>query len=285
MVERWQHIEDLGFDSLWLADHFVNSYQPSQFWLEAWTLLSALAAETSRIRIGTLVTPIGLRNPAVLARQALTVDHISNGRLELGLGAGVADDTGYAMIGLPDWEPPERVAHFREAVEIIDSMLRNEVTTYDGSHYRIKEAYMRPAPIQQPRPPLTLAALGPSMLKIAAKYADRWNTYVLPGGTPEEAVLAIRERNDRLDEACAKVGRDPGEVVRSLLFYGRSSGNPFASVDAFQDLVGRYRETGISEFIFYYPTEEFYKPANEDQPQVFERVAREVIPALRAPAS
>src|SRR5207249_7573886 len=83
MVERWQHIEGLGFDSLWLADHFVNSYQPSQFWLEAWTLLSALAAQTSRIRIGTLVTPVGLRNPAVLARQALTVDHISNGRLAL----------------------------------------------------------------------------------------------------------------------------------------------------------------------------------------------------------
>src|SRR5439155_22793847 len=163
----------------------------------------------------------------------------------------------------------------REAVEIIDSMLRNEVTTYEGNHYRIKEAVMRPAPIQQPRPPLTLAALGPSMLKIAAKYADRWSTYVQPGGTPEEAVVTVRERNDRLDEACAQVERDPGEIARSLLVYGRSSGNPFASVDAFRDFVGRYRETGMSEFIFYYPPEEFYKPASEDQQQVFERVARE----------
>ena len=120
------------------------------------------------------------------------------------------------------------------------------------------------------------------MLKIAPKYADRWSTYVQPGGSSEEAVATVRERNNRLDEACAKLGRDPGEVVRSLLVYGRSSGNPFASVDAFQDLVGTYRETGMSEIIFYYPPEEFYKPANEDQPQVFERVAREVIPAFRS---
>src|SRR3954467_5777211 len=187
MVERWQRIEALGFDHVWLADHFLNPYNPPQFWLEAWTLLTGLAAQTSRIRIGTLVTPIGLRNPAVLARQALTVDHISNGRLELGLGTGVADDTSYSMIGLPEWGPAERVGHFREAVEIIDLMLSNETTNYQGKYYQINGAVMRPAPIQQPRPPFTLAALGPTMLKIAARYADRWNTYIEAGGTPEEA--------------------------------------------------------------------------------------------------
>lgn len=111
-------MEEAGFDSIWLADHFVNDMQPTAPWFEAWTLLAALATQTEKIRIGTLVTPITWRNPAWLARQAMTVDHISNGRLEIGIGAGAPAqiDCSYSMTGTPDWPPAERVDRVREVV-------------------------------------------------------------------------------------------------------------------------------------------------------------------------
>ena len=133
MVARWQHIETLGLDGVMLADHFVNFAQPKAPWFEAWTLLSALATQTKTIRIG-LLSAIPWRNPAFLARQAMTVDHISNGRLELGLGAAAPGtiDISYTMTGIPDWPPKERVDRFREAVEIVDQLLRNPETSYEG---------------------------------------------------------------------------------------------------------------------------------------------------------
>ena len=171
LVERWQCLGELGFDSAWVADHFVNPFFPSEPFLDGWTLLSALATQTKRIRLGTIVTNISLHNPAVLAKQALTVDHVSGGRLELGIGAGGAE-TDHTRTGAPDWNPPERAARLREVVEILDQMLRNEVTTYQGHYYQIESAEMHPAPLQRPRPPLTLAALGSKSLKTAARYAD-----------------------------------------------------------------------------------------------------------------
>ena len=122
LVKRWQFIEQVGFDSLWVADHFTVWFRPyvDMPWFEAWTTLSSLATQTSKIRIGTLVTSITWRNPAWLARQALTVDHISHGRLELGLGTGVHGDLGHSMTGIEDWTPRERVERFGEYVEIID---------------------------------------------------------------------------------------------------------------------------------------------------------------------
>ena len=124
MVEHCQHLESLGVDSVWIGDHFVDPYVPAGYWFEAWTLLAALAAVTRRIRLGTLVASITLRNPALLARQAMTIDHISNGRLELGIGAGRAP-LDHSMTSIPNWETPERARRFRECVEIVDQMLRN----------------------------------------------------------------------------------------------------------------------------------------------------------------
>jgi hypothetical protein len=187
------------------------------------------------------------------------------------------------MMGVDNWPAPERVARFREAVQIIDSMLRTEVTTFEGRYYTAREAAMNPRPVQQPRPPLTIAALGPAMIRIAAAYADTWNTFVERGLTPEEGLKAIHKRNEMLDDYCGEIGREPGEISRSLLVFDRSAPiSPFASVGAFEDLVGKYREAGINEFIFYYPPQEWYQSANEDAEEVFERVAREVIPGMRA---
>jgi alkanesulfonate monooxygenase SsuD/methylene tetrahydromethanopterin reductase-like flavin-dependent oxidoreductase (luciferase family) len=277
-VERWKFIESLGFDSVWVADHFVDPYEPNSPWFEGWTLLAALASQIKRIRIGTLVSSIPLRNPAILARQALTVDHISNGRLELGLGTGVSGklDPVYSMIGIEDWPPQERVARFREVVEIVDQCLRNRVTTYKGQYYRLKDAVMTPKPVQQPRPPITIGAMGPSMLKLAARYADTWNS--VPGewhASPDKMLEDTRRRNSLLDDYCEEIGRDPQTLRRSLLIFGSEAQTVFNSADAFEAVVERYWNVGITEFIFYYPF-------RDEQIPVFEKIARNVIPKLRA---
>ena len=277
-VERWKFIEALGFDTVWVADHFVDPFEPNSPWFEGWTLLAALASQTNRIRIGTLVTSIPLRNPAVLARQALTVDHISNGRLELGLGTGVSGeiDPVYSMIGIEDWLPQERVARFREIVEIVDQCLRNRVTTYQGQYYQLKDAVMIPAPIQQPRPPITIGAMGRSMLKIAARYADTWNFVPSEWRAPLDKKLEnTRQRNKLLDGYCEEIGRDPQTLRRSLLVFGLEAETVFDSVDAFETVVERYLDVGITEFIFYYPK-------RDEQIPVFEQIAKKVIPKLRA---
>ena len=159
-----ENIEDLGFDVVGVADHFVDWTNPPRPWFEAWTLLAALARETKRIRITTTVSQIPLRPPAMFARQALTVDHLSDGRLELGLGIGLPIDPSYEMMGVPNWTPKERVDRFGEYVEVIGRMLSNEVTTYNGRYYEIEGAVMNPRPVQSPRPPLTIAAMGTRML-------------------------------------------------------------------------------------------------------------------------
>jgi alkanesulfonate monooxygenase SsuD/methylene tetrahydromethanopterin reductase-like flavin-dependent oxidoreductase (luciferase family) len=288
LVERWQYLDELGFDSVWVADHFTNPWHPNEPWLEAWTLLSALAAHTERIRLGTMVTNISLHNPAVLAKQALTVDHASNGRLELGIGAGGAP-TDHAMTGVPNWEPRERAARLREYVEIVDQMLRNEVTTYQGNYYHVEGSQMHPAPIQRPRPPLTLAALGPKTLRITAEYADSWNFYPEYGLTVQQSLEQTARRNRMLDEYCAELGRDPGEISRSLLAIPHMVDKPFDSDDAFHDFVGRYREAGIDEFIFYWWREDAleygYDRALVERSadrETLERLATVAIPNLRA---
>jgi len=264
-LERWRLFERLGFDSAWDCDHYVQPSRPGGPYLEAWTLLAALAAGTERIRVGVLVSCNTFRHPALLAKEAVTVDHISGGRLELGLGAGWYEPE-HTMFGI-DFPPPRvLVDRFREAVEVVDGLLRNELTTYEGTHYRLRDAPSRPGPVQRPRPPLTLGAHGPRMLRIVARYADSWNSF----GTTDQ----IRSRNAILDEACAEIGRDPKEVLRSLYYWGsRADADPWSSTDAFLDVVGRYREAGIEEFILDHP--------RDDQLDVLERVAADVLPGLR----
>ncbi len=284
IAERWQHFETLGFDSVWVVDHFVNPYHSTGPWFECWTLLAALAARTTTIRVGTLVTSIIYRNPALLARQALTVDHISQGRLELGIGATTPRDVSHGMTGVKVWDVGERVGRFRETIEIVDQMLRNEVTTYQGHYYQIDAAEMHPAPIQKPRPPLTIAAHGPKTLKIAATYGDSWSTYA-GGPSAREELEITRQRNDMLNELAIDVGRDPNTITRSLAV-GWTHDRPFDSLDSFYEFVGRYREVGINEFVFAYWTREEHTPEfgqllHITDDGMLERIAGEAIPALR----
>jgi F420-dependent oxidoreductase-like protein len=265
LVERWRLFDQLGFDSAWDCDHFIQPSRPTGPYFEAWTLLAALAAVTDRIRIGVLVSCNTFRHPSLLAKEALTVDHVSNGRLELGIGAGWYEPE-HPMFGIEMPPPGELVTRYREAVELVDRLLRNDTTSYAGRFYQVREAPMRPRPIQQPRPPLMLAAHKRKMLRIVAEYADTWNSF----GTVDE----MRTRNTMLDEHCAEIGRDPKGIVRSL--YGWAAmmpHDPWQSLDAFNEMVGRYSEAGVNEFLIDQPRPE--------QQAVLERVAAEVLPSLR----
>lgn len=266
LKERWAWFETLGFDSLWLPDHFVPTARPDGPWFEAWTLLSALALVATKPRIGVLVSSNTFRHPSLLAKMAVTVDHISDGRLDLGIGAGWFVPE-HEMFGLDFPETKELVDRYMEAVRLIDQYLRNDRTSFDGTWYSLREAPNRPAPVQRPRPPLVLGAHGPRMIRFAAHYADTWNSR----GTPAE----IRQRNETLDEACAKIGRDPKLITRSLLYViaQMPEEQPWASIEAFEDFIGRFSEAGMSDFIL--------QPPPPEQFGTVERIAREVIPGLR----
>ena len=247
-VERWQLFERLGFESAWVCDHLVQPSRPTGPYFEAWALLAGLAARTEKIRIGVLVTSNTFRNPAVLAKMAVTVDHISNGRLEVGLGAGwyVPEHT---MFGIPFPETKELVSRFREAVQVVDLIMREDTSSFDGTYYQLKDAQSRPASVQKPRPPLVLGAFGPRMLKIVATYADTWNAF----GTPAE----MRERNQMLDDYCREIGRDPDTIDRSLYYWvPKSDADPWVSEQAFYDVINPYIEAGVNQFIFDQPRDE-----------------------------
>jgi alkanesulfonate monooxygenase SsuD/methylene tetrahydromethanopterin reductase-like flavin-dependent oxidoreductase (luciferase family) len=264
-VERWRYFEDLGFDSIWNCDHFEQPSKPGGPYLEAWTMLAGLAAVTSSIRIGVLVSSNTFRHPGLLVKEAITVDLISDGRLEFGVGAGwyVAEHDAYGLEFLP---AGKRVDQFAEAVEVMDSLFRNELTTFNGDYYQLVDAPSRPRPAQKPRPPFTIGAHRPRMMQIVARWADRWNT----SGSVEE----VRDKNEILDAALENVGRDPDSIIRSL--YGWAAVMPFdpwESVDAFEHCIGEYRAVGINEFIIDQPDASRF--------DVVERVVSDVLPRLR----
>ncbi|MCA9880273.1 MAG: LLM class flavin-dependent oxidoreductase [Thermomicrobiales bacterium] len=272
--------EALGFEAVALADHLVDWTDPSRPWFEAWSSLAALAEATRTIRLTTVVTQIPLRNPAMLARQVLTLDHISRGRIELGLGTGLTIDPSYAMAGLPNWTPAERVARFAEYCELVSLLLSQEVTTYHGTYYAVEGTVLRPRSLQQPRPPLLVAALGPRMLALAARFADRWNSLSFQ---PEFAaqLAETRRRSATLDAACAAIGRDPATLTRSYTMFdaqARPRGGAMsylASPEAFVDQASQIAALGVRDIGVYYP-------ADPAQHETFQRVATESLPQLRA---
>jgi alkanesulfonate monooxygenase SsuD/methylene tetrahydromethanopterin reductase-like flavin-dependent oxidoreductase (luciferase family) len=282
-MEQEAHlVESLGFDKLLLPDHFVNPEDPTMDWLECWTTLAALSYCTEKITLGTLVSSMTLRNPAVLARTALSMDHISNGRLELGVGAGGIPNC-HQMAGIPHWNQRERSERYKEFIEIIDSMLCNDLTTYEGKYFKIKDAIMRPAPLSKPRPVLSVAAHGPQALRLAARYGDSWNT-LSPGNDmkPKQHSDKTRERCEIMSEHAVSLGRDPNKIGRTMLF-GWTSDRLYESIEAFNDTIGRYQEAGIDDFCFIYSlgNEAWTGQAitTEDQMQW---VSQQAIPGLKS---
>jgi alkanesulfonate monooxygenase SsuD/methylene tetrahydromethanopterin reductase-like flavin-dependent oxidoreductase (luciferase family) len=276
---RVLRLEELGLEVAALADHVVDWTNPTAPWFEAWTALPALAQATTTIRLSTVVSQIPLRNPAMLARQVSTLDHISNGRVELGLGTGLTFDPSGPMIGVPIWEPRERVERFAEYVELISRLFSDEVTTYEGRYYQADGALREPT-VQAPRPPILVAALGRRMMRHAARHADIWNSMsFLPSF--EEQLAETRVRCEVIDVECEAIGRDPSTLRRSYTMFdaqARSRGGAigyYESRERFIDHVSRMAELGISDIGLYYPLD-------ADQLGSFETIATEVLPGLRS---
>lgn len=211
-LERTARVaEDVGFDGIWLNDHFVpdpisGRYEAPTF--ECWTAAGALARVTSRVRIGFMTLCNGYRYPSITAKTATSLDVVSGGRLDFGIGAGWHEDE-FRMYGIPYPEPKVRVDQFEEALQIFHGMFTNEQFSFEGEHYRVDGAYNNPRPMQSPHPPIWIGGTGKRMLRLTARFADWHNAVVTP-------LDQYRTLMETLDQRCAEAGREPSEVGRSL---------------------------------------------------------------------
>lgn len=213
MLRVWQEADNIpSIEHAWLLDHLMPlSGDCTDPCLEGWTLLSAFAAETSRLRLGLTVSSNTYRHPAVLAKMAATVDIISDGRLDFGIGAGVGEgnhETEHHAYGIPLYTPGERIRRLGEACEVIKRMWTEPAPSFEGTSYQITDAYCEPKPVQKPYPPFVIGGMGEKLLRIVAQYAAIWN---FTGG----GVELFQQKNAILERHCAAIGRDPQTIVRS----------------------------------------------------------------------
>jgi F420-dependent oxidoreductase-like protein len=211
MLPVWREADATPvFEHAWLFDHFNPIHSDVNGpCLEGWTLLAAFAAQTRRIRIGHMVTGNTYRHPAVLAHMAATVDVISGGRLDLGIGAGW-NEYEHSSMGIPLYAPGERIRRLGEACEIIKRLFTQHLTDFDGRYYQLKEARCEPKPVQKPYPPFVIGGSGEQLtLRVVARYADVWN---FAGGS----VDTFKQKIETLHKHCQEVGRDPAEIQLSI---------------------------------------------------------------------
>ncbi|MEZ4707794.1 MAG: LLM class F420-dependent oxidoreductase [Caldilineaceae bacterium] len=210
ILKVWRQTDaNPAFDHAWLFDHYAPIYSDvSGPCLEGWTTLAALAAETSRIRLGLMVTGNTYRHPAVLASIAATVDIVSNGRLDIGIGAGW-NEYEHASMGIPLYKPGERIRRLDESCQMMKQLFTQELTTFDGRYYQLKDARREPKPVQKPHPPFLIGGSGEQLtLRVAAKHADIWNFVAGPVDVFQHKVAVLKEH-------CATVGRNFDEIVLS----------------------------------------------------------------------
>jgi alkanesulfonate monooxygenase SsuD/methylene tetrahydromethanopterin reductase-like flavin-dependent oxidoreductase (luciferase family) len=262
LVQQWTTAEQAGFDSIWLFDHFLALYgDPDGPCLEASTLLAALALQIPRVRVGVLVYGNTHRHPSLLAKEMTTVDHISGGRVILGMGAGW-NEPEHRALSIPFPSAGDRVTMLDEALTIMDSLFREWRTTFHGQHYQLEDAPFAPKPLQG-RLPLLVGGKRPRMLQVVATHADLWDA----SGSPEE----VRIAGEQIDAHCRDLGRPAGSVVR-----GVSLGADRLEDEAgFESLVRAYHAVGVRQFLFDFPL----GGAGLDAAL---RNAANVIPALRA---
>src|SRR6478609_7438827 len=208
VASRAKFADELGFDGIWGFDHFQPMYGegPGECF-EGNTTLAALTGLTERVRLGLLVTGMTYRHPAVFAAEALTIDHASGGRLELSYGAAWFEDE-HRQLGIPFPATKDRIDAFEEAVQIVRGLLTTDAFTFEGTHFQVHDATLRPRPVQQPHPPIWIGGSGEKrMMPICARYADVWHSY----GPPDY----MGQKSERLSAMAEKASRDPSEILRA----------------------------------------------------------------------
>jgi F420-dependent oxidoreductase-like protein len=257
----WRIADDAGFDHVWVFDHLaaIGPGGPDRPVFEGWSLQAAIAVATQRVRFGCLVSGNTYRNPALLAKIAVTVDQLSGGRLEFGIGAAWAD-VEHQMYGIPGLD--HRVGRLSESLHILRSLWTQPRTTFEGRYYTMREAICNPKPIQQPHPPIWIGAGGERTLALTARYADVWNA---SGASSLEELAAM---SARLDEACARINRDPATIRRSVQYSWTGSDR-----SELVEMAGERVRRGFTEHIIILPAADSVRVAS---------LAAEVLGDLRA---
>ncbi|MCX5387619.1 LLM class flavin-dependent oxidoreductase [Streptomyces sp. NBC_00083] len=279
--DTWLRAEELGFHTAYTYDHLSWRTFRDGPWFGAVPTLTAAAAATTRMRLGTLVTSPNFRHPVTLAKDLLTLDDVSGGRLTLGIGAG-GNGFDATVLGQEAWTPRERADRFGEFVPLLDRLLTEDSVTYDGTFYSAVEARNIPGCVQRPRIPFAVAATGPRGLKLAARHGQAWVTTGDPklfeSGTPEQSLDAISGQLKKLGVACEEIGRDADELDKILLTgFTPEPRRHLESLDAFVDFAGRHFERGITEIVLHTPIPDSDFAADR---QVFERIATEGLAQL-----
>ncbi|HVB22882.1 MAG TPA: TIGR03560 family F420-dependent LLM class oxidoreductase [Ktedonobacteraceae bacterium] len=263
LLDVWQEAESIPiFEHAWLNDHFMDlNSTPTGPYLESWTLLAALAAQTRRLRVGVMVTDNTYRHPAILAKMAATVDVISHGRLNFGIGTGWSERQHLAY-GIPLPPPGERIRRLGEACELIRQLWTEPLVTFEGRYYQLSEAPCDPKPLQKPSPPFVIGGDGEQTLKVIAKSADIWDCSV---DSPE----IYRQKSMLLENYCTAIGRDPATIERSRHISVDPSDLKAARLET-----RAYIEVGATHIIYHVPV-----PAAQG---ILRRLAEEVASPLRA---
>jgi alkanesulfonate monooxygenase SsuD/methylene tetrahydromethanopterin reductase-like flavin-dependent oxidoreductase (luciferase family) len=251
-IERALELEAMGFDHVWLYDHLSWRHYRDRPWHATIPWLAALAASTTTIRLGTMVVSPTLRHPLLLAKEVMSLDHVSGGRFVLGLGAG---GTGFdaSAYGEAPLSPAERADRFDEYARVVDGLLRGELTDHRGRWYTVDGGRMLPGCLQRPRVPLALAASRRRSMPLVARLADTWITIgdrSRPPETIEEHVAALATQSAWLDEACGAIGRDPAEVGRTVLLPS-SFGLPLTGIDRFASWAEAVADLGFGTIVVH----------------------------------
>ncbi len=252
----WQDAEELGFHHAWTYDHMAWRDLRDEPWWGCMPLLAAAAAVTRSIRLGPLVASPNFRHPVAFARELITVDDVSRGRLMLGLGSG---STGWdaTLLGQPSLTPVERAQRFHEFTGLLDTLLTSSTTSHEGRYFVADDAPMVPGCVQHPRIPFVIAATGPRALRTAARWGDVWLTNGRRDheGEPLDAAAGtavVREQLLRLHDACEAAGRDPA-VLDKMVLTGTRLDPGLHSRDSLEETVGAYEEIGITDLVVHRP--------------------------------
>lgn len=278
---KWQRAKEPGFHAAYTYDHLSWWTFRDGPWFGALPTLTAVATVTARLRLGTVVTSPNFRHPVTLAKELISLDDITGGRVTLGIGAG-GNGCDATALGQEPWTPKERADRFAEFVPLLDRMLTEDAVTESGSFYSADEARSILGCVQRPRLLFAVAATGPRGLKLAARHGQAWVTTGDPKlhetGTPEQSVEALRGQVERLCKACADADREVAGLDKILLTgFTPDRGRPPESVDAFVDFAGRHQEHGFTEIVIHWPIAGSDFAANQ---AVFDKIATEALTQL-----